>query len=257
MNVNNFYQGLFEDILGLDILGLEGRYTELVKLIDRKTLKTFGNLIPAYYLTYLDLADESHIVKKEHHTNGVEYVIDDPVLTKFRLPILGIERVEYNNIGTCDAYDPDSTAFYSSILASRQNITLESVFMGSEYTTSRTLIDSAIPYKRYKEFRGGRILYLKNWGYTGGVEIKIKTTWPNIVSIPEEYQEIFTTLAKYDIQMKLWNELKYLEDVPTPNGNLQLRIDWSGAERDREDYLKELRLKSLADRVGPVYFHIL
>jgi len=257
MNVNEFYQGLFEDTLGLDILGLECRYTELVRLIDRKTLKTFGNLIPAYYLTYLDLADPAHIVKKEFHTQGVEYYIDDPVLDKFRLPILGIEEVNYNNVGNVDPYDPDSASYYSSVLASRQNITLESVLMGSEYTYSRTLIDSAIPHKRYKEFRGGRILYLKNWGYSGGVEIKIKTKWPNIVSIPEEYQEILTTLAKYDIQVKLWNELKYIEDVVTPNGNLQLRFDWSGAEREREDYIKELRQRSLPDRVGPVYFHIL
>lgn len=257
MNVNNFYQGLFEDTLGLDIYGLENRYTELVKLIDRRTLQTFGNLIPAYYLTYLDLSDQSHIVKKEHHTEGVEYYIDDPVLDKFRLPILGIDSINYNNVGNVDPYDPDSTAFYSSVLASRNNVTLESVLMGSEYTYSRTLIDTGMPYKRYNEFRGGRILYLRNWGYNGSIEIKIKTKWPNIVSIPEEYFEIFTTLAKYDVQIKLWNELKYLEDVTTPNGNLQLRFDWSGAERDREDYLKELRLKSLPDRVGPVYFHIL
>ena len=129
--------------------------------------------------------------------------------------------------------------------------------MGSEYTYSRTLIDTAIPHKRYKEFRGNRILYLENWGYQGCVEIKLKTTWPNIVSIPEEYQETLLTLAKLDIQVKLWNELKYLEDIPTPNGNLQLRFDWSGAERERDDFLKELRQKSLPDRTGPVYFHIL
>lgn len=257
MNVNDFYQGLFEDTLGLDVYRLEGRYTELVRLIDRKTLKTFGNLIPAFYLTYIDLSDESHIVKKEHHTHGVEYYIDDPVLTKFRLPILGVESVQYNNVGNVDPYDPDSTAFYNSVYASRNNVTLEGVLMGSEYTYSRTLTDTALPYKRYNEFRGGRILYLENWGYTESVEVKIKTKWPNIVSIPEEYQETFTTLAKYDIQMKLWNELKYLEDVPTPTGNLQLRFDWSGAERDREDFLKELRMKSLPDRVGAVYFHIL
>ena len=257
MNVNRFYQSLFEDTLSLDIYGLEGRYTELVKLIDRRTLPIFSNHIPAFYLTYLDLSDDSHIVKKEHYTKGVEYFIDDPTLTKFQLPILGVESINYCNVGKYDPYDPNSSLFYASVLASRQNITLESVLMGSEYTYSRTLIDTAIPHKRYKEFRGNRILYLENWGYQGCVEIKLKTTWPNIVSIPEEYQETLLTLAKLDIQVKLWNELKYLEDIPTPNGNLQLRFDWSGAERERDDFLKELRQKSLPDRTGPVYFHIL
>lgn len=257
MNVCNFYQGLFEDTLGLDVYGLENRYTDLVRLIDRKTLKTFGNLIPAFYLTYLDLGDPAHIVKKDFQTSGVEYYIDDPVLKKFRLPILGVDHVEYANCGNVDAYDPEAAAFYNTVFATRNNVTLEGVLMGSESTTSRTLIDTAIPYKRYNEFRGGHILYLKNWGDSGFVEIKIKTKWPNIVSIPEEYEEIFTTIAKYDVEIKLWNSLKYLEDVPTPNGNLQLRFDWSGAEREREDYLKELRLKTIPDRVGPVYFHIL
>lgn len=257
MDVSLFYRDIFEYTLGLDVLGLEAQYRELVKLVDQKTLLAFSDKVPAYYLTYLDLSDESHIVKKEHHTKGVEYWIDDPVLDKFRLPILGIEDVHYNNVGAVDPYDPDSTAYYNSILASRNNITLESVMFGSEYTRSSTTIDSALPYKRYKEFRGGRIMYLENWGYSGGVEIKLKTRWPNIVSIPEEYRETFTTLAKYDIQIKLWNELKYMEDVVTPQGNLQLRVDWSNAEKDREDFLKELKLKSMPDRIGSSYFYIL
>lgn len=258
MDVASFYQTLFEDTLGLDILGMTDRYTELVRLIDRKTLPAFSTYIPAKYRTYLDLNDKSCMVPKEHPTLGVEYNINDPMMIKFGLPINSLDKVEYNNLSKVDPYDPQAAAYYSSLIASRHNITLEGVLMGSEYTYNRTLIDSSVPFKKYKEVRGPRTIYLENYAYGGTVELVIGTRWPNIASIPEEYRETLMELAKYDIKIKLWNELRYLEDVKTPNGNLNLRIsDWESADKERTDFLKELKTKSLADRVGPTYFHIL
>ena len=258
MNVNTFYTELFEQSLGLDVLGLERQFSELVKLIDTKTLLAFSNLIPIKYLHYLDLTDTSLIVKKEQHTLGVEYYIRDPVLDKFHLPILGVEKIEYNNVGDVDPYDPDSTAYYNSVITSRQNLTLESVLFGSEYTYNRVLTDSAMPFKRYHELRGPRILYLKNYAIQGTVEVTLKTCWPNIVSIPEEYRLVFMRLASLDCKIKLWNELKYIRSVTTSAGNLDLQIDaWENAEQEREDYLRELRTRSFPDRVGAMYFQIL
>lgn len=257
MQVNDFLKEVFEDRMGLDYLGLDYRFAELVQLIERKTLLAFSNCIGVKYLTYLDLSDRSKVVRKEYHSRGVEFQIDDPILDKFNLPILGIETVRYNNVSGVDPYDPDSTEYYNALITSRQNMTLEGMLMGSEYTYNRTQTDNATPFKPYKEFRGGRILYLRNWGYHGLVEITVKTTWPNLVSIPEEYHEEFIQLAIYDIQIKLWNEMKYIEDVPTANGNLQLRVDWSGAENERRDFLRDLKQKSLPDRVGPRYFQLL
>ena len=257
MNVNSFFRILFEDTLGLDVLGLEARFSDLVKLIDRSTLVTFSNLIPAKYLSYLDLKDPRNIVKKDRHTLGVEYYIDDPVLDKFHLPILAVDKIEPNNVGAVDPYDPDSSAYYSSLVASRNNLTLEGVLMGSEYTYNRTLIDSTVPFKPYKELRGPRTLYLRNYSYYGEVELSLRVPWPNIVSIPEEYREIFLTLCQYDIKVKLWNELKYMEDIVTPTGNLSLRVDWESAAKEREDYINDLRHRTIPDRIGPTYFRIL
>lgn len=258
MNVNNFYKEVFEDILGLDVLGLESRFPELVKLVNRRTLVTFSNLIPCKYITYLDLSDNRNMIKEDKLRQGTEWYIDDPTLDKFNLPILSIDSINYNNISGVDPYNPDASAYYSAVIASRQNITLESVLMGSEYTYNRTLVDSAIPYKRYHELRGGRVLYLQNYAFNGTIEITINTRYPNIVSIPEEYREIFIELACYDIKTKLYNELKFLEDVVTPSGNLNLKIsDWEGAYKEREDYLRDLRNRSLPDRVGRHYFQIL
>lgn len=257
MNTNQFYRELFEQNLGLDSLGLEDRCSELVKIVDSTTLLAFGNLIPIKYLHYLDLTDTSKIVKKEQHTLGVEYYIDDPVLDKFHLPILGIEKIEYNNVGDVDPYDPDSTAYYNSVITSRQNLTLESVLFGSEYSFNRVLTDAAMPFKRYHELRGQRVLYLKNYAIQGTVEVTLKTRWPNVVSIPEEYHEDFLHLATLDCKIKLWNDLAYLASVVSPEGNLELNFDWSNAEQERSDFLRELRTRSFPDRTGPMYFQIL
>lgn len=258
MNVNNFFRTLFEDMMGLDVLGLENKFTDLVKLIDRSTLVTFSNLVPAHYMSYLDLEDDTNIVRKDHHTLGVEYYINDSILDKFKLPVLGIDKITPNSVNAVDPFDPESSAYYSSIIASRHNLTLEGVLMGSEYTYNRTLVDSAVPYKAYKELRGPRTLYLRNYTYSGVVELNLKVPWPNIVSIPEEYREILLSLAQFDIKIKLWNELKFMEDVVTPTGNLSLRVsDWESATKDREDYIRELQTKTLPDRTGPCYFQIL
>ena len=257
MDVNQFYTELFEQTLGLDVLGLENQFRELVKIINTKTLLAFSNLIPMKYLFYLDLTDRTNIVKKENHTLGVEYYINDPVLERYKLPILAVEKIEYNNVGSVDPYDPNSTAYYNSVITSRQNLTLESVLFGAEYTYNRTLTDNAMPFKRYHELRGSRVLYLRNYAIQGTVEIVLKTRWPNLVSIPEEYHDIFIELAKYDIEIFLWNQLKYLQSITTPAGNIELMVNWDSAEQDRKDYLRELRAKSFPDRVANQYITLL
>lgn len=257
MDVGRFYKDLFEETLGLDVLGLENQFPILVRLVEEKTVHTFCNFLNVKYLMYMDLTDERNIIRKDHHTLGVEYWLRDPVLEEYHLPILSVEDVQYNNVGAVDPYDPDSTAYYSSVIASRNNLSLESVLMGAEYTYNRTLVDFGIPWKRYFELRGSNVLYLRNYAFQGMVEITVRTRYPNLVSIPEEYHTELMKLAKLDVQIKLYNELKYLESVVTPAGNLDLKIgNWENAEQERSDYLQELRNKSFPDRVASKYFRI-
>ena len=92
----------------------------------------------------------------------------------------------------------------------------------------------------------------------GQLDVKFRVQFPNIASIPEDYRETFIQLAIYDIKIKLYNELKYIEDIVTPAGNLNLRVsDWDSAERDRVEFLRELRTKSFPDRLRDDYFVLL
>lgn len=257
MNVSQFYTELFEQTLGLDVLGLESQFPVLINLVETKTLRAFSEFIHPEYKMYLDLTDRSNIVPKVHQTVGVEYYLKDDVLDKYNLPILDIININYNNVSDVDPYDPDSTSYYSSVIASRNNLTLEAVLMGSENTYARTLTDSAMPWKRYHELVGSRILYLKNYAFGGQVELEIKTQWPNLVSIPQEFYSVFMDLAKLDCKIYLWNQLKYLENIVTPVGNMDLKVsDWEGADKERDDYVRDLRLRSFPDRVLDKYYRL-
>ena len=257
MEISTFYKELFEDVLGLNVLGLEYTYRELVKMIDTRTILAFSNCVPARYKIYLDLRDGKNMVKKDTRTRDVEFYIHDDMLDKLHLPILGIKHIEPANTGTVDPYDPESSAYYSALLMSRQNLTLEGVLFGSEYTYNRTLVDSAVPFKRSQEMVSERVVRLRNWGYYGTVEMEIYVPWPYLSAIPSEYKESFMRLAELDCQAKLWHQLKFYEDVVTPTGNLNLRMDWSNAARDREEFLRDLRSRSLPERTLDTYFTIL
>lgn len=257
MEISTFYKELFEDVLGLNVLGLENRYRELVKMIDTRTILAFSNYVPARYKIYMDLNDGRNMVRKDEKTRDVEFYVHDDMLDKLHLPILGIKHIEPANTGTVDPYDPESSAYYSSLLMTRQNLTLEGVLFGSEYTYNRTLIDTAVPFKRSQELISSRVIRFRNWGYYGSVEVELYVPWPYLSAIPSEYKEPFMKLAELDSKARLWHSLRYYEDVVTPTGNLNLKIDWASAANEREEYLKELRMKSLPERTLDAYFTIL
>lgn len=250
MDTNRLYQDTFEDKLGLDVLGLESRFKSLVELINRTTLPTFSEYIPCYYTRILDPSDERYVVSRDRSHYGTEYYLRDEVMERFNLPVLDFHD--------CNFSDLSRSGLYGEIIARNNARDVYSVLMGSVMTTANTLIDSAIPFKPVYTYRSGNTFYLRNIPNTGPVEIVIRTVFPNIVSIPDEYFSSFQQLAIYDIKIKLWSELKYIEDVVTPQGNLQLKInDWESADKDREDWLERFRGKSFPDRNGHIYFTVL
>lgn len=250
MDINDFYKTLFEDTLGLDILGLESQFKKLVELVNRRTLKTFSEYIPCYFHTIMNPWDPRGIVSRDTSHYGIECIIRDPTLLKFNLPILDIVECNYpsTNIDT----------FRGNIFQLTNDYSIDGILLGAEQTYMTTILDNAIPFKPYWEYRGNDLVYFSNLPDKCDIELVIKTVYPNVVSIPEAYRESFLQLATFDIKIKLWNELKYIEDIATPVGNLNLKIsDWESASRDRLDWLNQFKIDSMPDRVGSAYFTIL
>jgi len=186
---------------------------------------------------------------------GREYYLKDYTLEKFNLPILEIMGVDLTI--TTDDSATERDAYYSTLIPDSRAIDLETMLLGAENTYLETLTRASIPFKRRHQLRGAQNLYLQIYPTMGIVEVVIKTSFPNLSSIPEEFKETLMDLAKLDVKIKLYNELKYLEDVVTPSGNLNLKIsDWDSAERDRTDFIKDLRIRSFPDRIGSGYFTI-
>lgn len=256
MDFCNICKEIFEDVLGLHVMGMENRYKELVDLMNRKTLTIFSQYVPCRYYTYVELGHcEKDMIIEDRNRVGREYYLSDPVLDKFNLTITAVDKVV---LATGTQFDPEADNYYSSVITSRQNISVDSILLGAESTYGRNLADFSIPFKKYHEYRGNRVLFLQNYPFEGLVEVLCQTQWPNIASIPEEYHQIFTELAIYDIKIMLWNELKFLENIPLPSGgNMDLKInDWDSAYDSRKEFLRELRAQSLPDRIFSGYFKI-
>lgn len=250
MDVNVFYKTLFEDTLGLDVLGLESRFKDLVELVNRTTLLTFSDHIPCLYTTIVDPNDHRYVIGKERSHYGKEYYLNDETLERFNMPILDIVDANWA--------DTVRSGFFGEIVQAHQYYDVMDMMIGAEQTYMTTLADSAIPFKPDYDYRGGNVIYFRNIPDNTLVELVIKTKFPNLVSIPDAYMESFKKLAAFDIKIKLWNELKYIEEVVTPAGNMNLKIsNWESAEQDREEWLKDFRVKSAPDRFGWMYFTLL
>ena len=85
-----------------------------------------------------------------------------------------------------------------------------------------------------KQLVGPRTVRFKNVTDTTGYTLELFTRWPNLTSVPSEYKESLKTLCKLDIKTYLWQQIKFLENITLPTGNIDLRVaDWESAERDR------------------------
>lgn len=247
MNTNLFIKDLFEDTLGLDVLGLEFMYPELIKMINKQSLKTFSANVSCAYDVLLDLGDTTKIRASRSFglQDEIDYELTDPILQIFNLPILDILTVKAE-------YQASIYNGYSG-----GNMGVFDILLGSEQTTTKTLASSALPFKKYFTMKSDKILTLRGYPKTGKCYVKIRTRFPSMQALPEFYAEEFKTLCKYDIKIKLWNQLKFIEDIVTPNGNLNLKIsDWESAERDRVDYLKDLKIRAFPDMVGTFYYTV-
>jgi len=250
MNVNKFYKELFEDVLGLNVLGLEYFYPVLIELVSRRSLSTFSDLIFHRYEYYFDV-EGSHLIEEDGYQEGREYFIRDSFLDRFNLQVLGLEKVKPMIL------DADSDDLYFMGLASAPLSTMD-LLLGSEANYQKNLTFGAMGKVTNFSLTGPRSFRCYNQGFVNRMRATLLIRYPNIASIPEDYKENFLKLAMLDVKNKLWNELKFMEDLATPGGSVNLKIsDYESALNERDDYVKELRELTFPDRVGGSYFTVL
>jgi hypothetical protein len=245
----NVYLELFEDEMGLDTLGLEYLYPELVKLIQRRTLPDFYQHFWCFYPYEFDVRDKSKMIPSRFATNTAEYRVVDETVDSFKMEIIdvhldksAIEKNEYD-------HTQNRTGYINNLI--EWGGSFDDVLLGSlaadTMSTQRYMVGLAPVVK----LMGDKVLSVKNIPSGMNHLVTLTVVIPSIIPIRMIYKRQFIALAKLDVQTWLWNRLKYMQDIVTPAGNIDLKIsDWESSANDRESFLKELRQISYADRMA-------
>lgn len=246
------YIELFEDEMGLDTMGLTNLYPDLVEVIQKRTLPVFSEMFPCVYPYLLDPSDKSKRIADEYGGNVNEYRIEDPVLESYVLKVISYQKLY-------PAYKKDPYAHgYNNMYIGGMGDTgmnYDDILLGTVISSTRSTIRQAVGMNPTCKLKGSNVLAIKNFADFAPYIVELIVTYPNINSIAETYKRFFMNLAKYDVGIYLYQKMKYVEDVVTPAGNLNLKIsDWESFPREKEDYIKELLTLSFPDRVMDNYF---
>jgi hypothetical protein len=250
------YNEIFENKLGLDVMGLEHLYPELILRIKETTFPTFSSFIPCIYPYLFDTRDKNVTIGREFMSNIIQIRIVDDAIKQMNLSILGCKNIKPVTIKE-NAYDNKFSSRTSALLMA-SNYNVYDILVGSSMQATNSEVRQMLGAATTVQLKGSDILEIKN-PYTGQLQVaELLISHPTINSIPDSFREEFIRLATYDVQIYLHSTLKYMEDVVTPAGNINLRIgEYENATREREDYLKEFRSRSFADRVINNYFTVI
>lgn len=246
------YLELFEDEMGLDTMGLTMYYPQLIETIQKRTLPVFSELFPCIYPYIMDPRDNSKKIPDKYGGSTIEFRIEDHVLDDFGLKVMG--HGQFYPAYEKKEYDSGYNTMYLGGMQSYGN-SFETILLGSIENSTRSVMRQAIGMNPVCELKGPKLLALKHLPDFSPYIIELLVTYPGVNSIQETFKRYFLNLAKFDVGIFLYAKLKYVEDVITPAGNLNLKIsDWESYPRDKEDYIKELRSISFPDRVLNSYF---
>lgn len=246
------YLELFEDEMGLDTMGLTHLYPTLVKLIQKRTIPIFSEMFPCRYPYVLDPSDNTKKVADIYGGGAVEYILEDSVLKSYNMKIISFGQIHpaYKK----EPYSPTYNNMY--IGGNMASLSFDDIMIGAVAEATNSIMRQQIAMSPILKLKGNNVLSIKNMPDFHPYIIELYVTYPNINSISLTFKRYFMNLAKYDVGIYLYNKLKYMEDVVTPAGNLNLKIaDWEGYSKDKEDYIKELLQISFPDRVMDLYFN--
>ena len=101
-----------------------------------------------------------------------------------------------------------------------------------------------ISTKHFKFLPPNRIA-LKGYNGASDLRIVVKVPYPNFGAVPQSLQLPMEELAKLDIKLLLYPELKMYDEMDTADSRINLKLDgWDNAERERMELLNDWRNKA-------------
>ena len=200
----------------------------LMDVIKIKTLPTFSQFCPQY-MTFIINSDELKTVNNNDGSlSSKVFIIPDMFGNR---DILYVRSVDLDLSELADGYiDPvyiGNYLNYEDLMSAQMSANLFSV---------------SVPAVTFK-FHHPNKLELFNHGLAYDNKYKITVALEhseNLTTIPKTAWTSFMRLATLDIKKFLYDNLKLYGNLQTAYGNIDIKIDdWSSAEQDRNDLIKE------------------
>lgn len=225
MDINKFMKKVIRH-LGLAALSLEDYYPAILEVLQEDTLSSFSQFFPYTYIIRKDLSTEKN---KESFNGGYIYYLRDKYL-------------EENNIDIISVMDVQGASYYQEWNAPLQTFNVDAMILEGMASNIRSMLN--ISTKHFKFMPPNRI-YLKGYGGTEDLKIMVKIPYPNFGAVPESLSFNMERLAKLDIKILLYPELKMYDQFETAESTINLKLDgWENAEQERNDLIDEWRNKA-------------
>jgi hypothetical protein len=236
MDINKFMRKCIRH-LGLPALSLEKYYPAILEVLQEDTLSVFSQFFPYTYILSKDLSKEKGVKAPDY---GEIYYIRDKFLEDNNLDIISVEQVE-------------GASFFSDWNAPLQTFNVDAMILEAAASNIRSQLN--ISTKSFEFMPPNR---LKLRGYKGyeDIRIKVKIPYPNFGTVPIAIEEPLLELAKLDIKLLLYPELKMYDKLDTADGSIDLKLDgWENAEVERKDLIAEWRNKAFPNSTSKYYVY--
>lgn len=213
--------------LGLSTLQLEKYYPAIQEVLVDDTLRTLSQFFPYDYNIKLDLstANGVNLGSGEY----IYYISDKYLDANPDVDIISVRQVV--GAGTFEQWN-----------APLQTFNVDAMILEAQASNIRSLAN--ISTKSFKFLPPNRI-QLKGFGSHDTVYMILKLTYPSWGAVPESISIAAEQLAKLDVKIFLWNELKLYDKLESADGAIDLKIDdWANAENERQELLDNWRNKA-------------
>ena len=211
--------------LGLSALQLDKFFPTITEVLNDDTLRTISQFFPYEYRIKLDLSTAESSI----NMGGGEYVyyLTDKYLdAEPNMNIISVRDV--TGAGTFQQWN-----------APLQTFNVDAMILEAQASNIRSLMN--ISTKSFKFLPPNRIK-LKGFGSHDIVYVTCKVTYPSWAAVPESVSLAAEQLAKLDVKILLWNELKLYNKLESADGTIDLQIDdWANAENERTELLNSWR----------------